>query len=168
MSISKTSIKLTLTLNKVFLYLGCLKLIVCHPGRAVHMGVFLPCWFHSLTWKLNEIRIQIQHKLQKEKYLFLNQFNTLIMFLGSWIELENNPAACQVVNVINKGERKQEKANKDPSVVNQDVSQPRFVSRIFSGLGFLTTMSIFSFATRHRGNSKTGPAIGTCDWEVDF
>ncbi len=67
-----------------------------------------------------------------------------------------------MVNVINKGERKQEKANKDPSVVDEDVCKPRFVCRIFAGIGFLTNMSIFSFAT-HRGNSKTGQVIETYD-----
>ena len=39
---SSISIRLMLILCRVFLYLPTRKLTACHPGRAVHMRVFMP------------------------------------------------------------------------------------------------------------------------------
>ena len=45
------STRSTDTLKRLLLYLGCLKLIVCQPGRAVHIFCLLPSAAHCLTFK---------------------------------------------------------------------------------------------------------------------
>jgi len=55
------STRLILTLNMVSLYLGRLKLMVCQPGLAVHMGSVLPRRPHSSTWLRRLIDIYIEN-----------------------------------------------------------------------------------------------------------
>lgn len=60
-SISKMSIKSMWTLKSLFLYFGLLSDIVCHPGRAVHIGTVIPDALHSCTWNLNQLYFSIQN-----------------------------------------------------------------------------------------------------------
>ena len=58
-STSRMSSMFTLMLRMLALYLGRRKLMVCQPGRAVHIGCSQPLLFHSRTCKISKWLFQM-------------------------------------------------------------------------------------------------------------
>ena len=54
--------------------------------------------------------------------LLLNEADSFIVFLWSTVQLKHNPTASEMVDVVQQGQRQQEEANKDPPIIDQNMS----------------------------------------------